>query len=501
MMTPPLVRISLRDMEKHLDASHLLIVCVSALLLYALFHVVTFVATVGLTGSLSGYFDLATFSGYSIVAALSFAYIWAISRGWITVALAGSLFFAFLTILIATWVIADSSKDVARFAGLTMFRLFGALPNQISVWIYILASLAFVPPILGGVYLSYQLIRSGWRIFKTPHDQLKDLSSTNFSRVRIWLHILNIPSICIWLPQARQRVIAVILFSLSMAAFVLGVVLIIDLLFYGCTLWEKGMTDVYRCFQEQGNTSYCRGGRDAAFLTPIIFAAIVGIVFLVAAIFRFAGRRFSCLSLEQLMSKDTRPIILFLRSFRDDQVKLRKPRRPMLERVIAFGEPQPTLDHILLEEGTPLGPVVALGAPGGKPPFGAARKYVNHSEWQDAVTDFFDRSGRVVITLDETAGVRWELEHLATGEHLLKTLFLLPPRLAAPQEAKRFLSTICVGLPRTQPWLGIDDFMTGDRQSIIGWFMRPDHRVVMLTSLSPSYLSYLLAIRIFLHST
>jgi hypothetical protein len=240
--------------------------------------------------------------------------------------------------------------------------------------------------------------------------------------------------------------------------------------------------------------------RDATALYPILGAAMVGIAFQIAAILRFAGRRLIRLSLEQLLSKDTRPTILFLRSFRNDQVKLRKPRRPLLEHVIAFGAPQSTLDHILLEEGTPLGPVVALGAPGSKPPFGAARKYVSHSEWRDTVTEFVARAGRVVIALDETAGVRWELEHLAIGGHLIKMLFLLPPRLAEPREARQFLSAMSEGLPQTQPWLDLGEIIARERQCCIGWFMHSNRRIAVLTSPSPSYLSYLLAVRIFLHA-
>jgi hypothetical protein len=155
------------------------------------------------------------------------------------------------------------------------------------------------------------------------------------------------------------------------------------------------------CFIEIGNEGSCWVSVAKQTAVIVVFGVVlIGGPLAFVAGWRFIARRFSRLSLERLISNDKRPLILFLRSFHDDQVRLSKPRQLFFRRVVSVGEPRPTLDHILLEEGTPYGPVVAIGAPGSTPPFGAARKYVTDQEWRDTVAELCHQAGAVVATID-----------------------------------------------------------------------------------------------------
>jgi hypothetical protein len=153
----------------------------------------------------------------------------------------------------------------------------------------------------------------------------------------------------------------------------------------------------------------------------------------------------------------------------------------------------------LLEEGTPYGPVVAIGRPGSTPPFGAARTYVSDEEWRETVSGLCSHAGAVVLTLDETEGVRWELSHLFGQNYERKTLFLLPPRLAPADQAARMLPAALTHWREPSDWARqICEVAKNEQRCCIGWFWRYDGQVEVFTSLRASYLAYLLAVRAFM---
>ena len=142
-------------------------------------------------------------------------------------------------------------------------------------------------------------------------------------------------------------------------------------------------------------------------------------------------RRLLRFSLKSLQEIDARPPILFLRAFRDDQVPLRTRKVALFGRVLELGRRSNSLDQLLLDEATAYGPVVGLGSPTDKrPPYGAARGYFTGETWQDAVENLAASSDFIVICVDDTAGVWWEVERLV-DRHLGKTLFLIHPRYAS----------------------------------------------------------------------
>src|SRR5262249_34576646 len=139
-------------------------------------------------------------------------------------------------------------------------------------------------------------------------------------------------------------------------------------------------------------------------------------------------RRLARLSLERLQRADTRSPVLFLRAFRDDQVALSRSTLGMYGSLFELGRRLKSLDAILLEEGTPYGPVVGLGNPQDKhPPYGAARAYLDNMTWKESVADLAGNSAAIVICVDDTESIWWEAQHLAEMGYLKKTLFFFHP--------------------------------------------------------------------------
>ena len=134
-------------------------------------------------------------------------------------------------------------------------------------------------------------------------------------------------------------------------------------------------------------------------------------------------------SVAELIRTDQRSPILFLRAFRDDQVLLSAPNYSMLGKLFAMGMKPLTLDHIILEEGTVIGPVIALGNPRDKvPPYGVARGYYDGASWQRAVADLAESAAHIVICIDETDSIWWEVDYIVRQKFTAKTLFLFHPK-------------------------------------------------------------------------
>ena len=73
------------------------------------------------------------------------------------------------------------------------------------------------------------------------------------------------------------------------------------------------------------------------------------------------------------------------------------------------------------------GPVLAVGRPGEKiPPHGAARIYVEDSEWQDFVRVLTYYARTIFVRVGDTSGFRWELQHLRRDCDPLKILVFFP---------------------------------------------------------------------------
>ena len=146
---------------------------------------------------------------------------------------------------------------------------------------------------------------------------------------------------------------------------------------------------------------------------------------------RLAQRR-AAESYQTITQMDSRAPVLFLRSFSHEQRLLEPPARSLVARLMRLMDRKRTLDEIVLDAASPIGPVIALGMPAESvAPLGAARLYAADSEWQETVRHLVQQSRAVIICVEDSQGVMWELKYLLADTHPAKTLCIFNPETSS----------------------------------------------------------------------
>lgn len=95
--------------------------------------------------------------------------------------------------------------------------------------------------------------------------------------------------------------------------------------------------------------------------------------------------------------------------------------------------PAPEVSGGRLEENlkavvAPIGPFVAIGAPGEPlPQLGAARAYFTNDTWQSEVIEWMNVAQLIVVVAGPTRSLRWELDTILNRNAWAKLLILMPP--------------------------------------------------------------------------
>jgi hypothetical protein len=161
--------------------------------------------------------------------------------------------------------------------------------------------------------------------------------------------------------------------------------------------------------------------------------AWAGIAFVAGGLLCYRrARRAGALAARELMRRDSRPIVLFLRSFRDDRLRLRIGGRGRRSAIEALSPRRSDLfEELLAGHLSIVGPVVALNPPGkAMASLGAARETLPAEAWQPAIADWMRQSALIVIVAppgDVTPGLVWELQTLSAQRLWSKTLIVAPP--------------------------------------------------------------------------
>jgi hypothetical protein len=238
-----------------------------------------------------------------------------------------------------------------------------------------------------------------------------------------------------------------------------------------------------------------------------LLAEAVGIVLASFFVFSFrivgnrglrASRRFLRVSLQQAQAADPRRPVLFLRSFRDDSVVLPPPKSNLAYRLFNYVERNKSLDELLLEEGTSVGPVVALGNPADAvPPYGAARGYLRYGDdWQKMITRLMVDAIAIVICVDNTESLWWEIEYVNKNGYIDKTLLLLHPKYNPKNQTPNIRNKIIDALNLAS----ISDPGTLADSKVMGIWVDGMSRVHVGLASTFSRAHYLLILRWFLRS-
>lgn len=151
-----------------------------------------------------------------------------------------------------------------------------------------------------------------------------------------------------------------------------------------------------------------------AFLPAL--AVVVALLVLVAGLDAL-GRRLRAASLREVVERDPRSPILYLRSFDEDKLALPATlhRRGLMDTLNVVRRRR--FEEAMVVQLQRFGPVVAIAPPGsGIPAIGAARASYGHDEWQDRVTELAQRAAVVVLSATPDSvreGFGWEIDLVA----------------------------------------------------------------------------------------
>src|SRR5262245_8246672 len=183
----------------------------------------------------------------------------------------------------------------------------------------------------------------------------------------------------------------------------------------------------------------------------------VGIALLAASYWLIRrGKKHAAALADAVLVEDTRPPILYLRSFNDEEDDSRLGRflRPG-DRDIAHSTPawgpreQDALAPIMAE----IGPYVAIGKPHEPlPELGAARAYVPDDEWQNKIREWLSRARLVIVREGATQGLRWEVAQLVSHAKPTQVLIILPHKPEHYDSFRRWANDVLPSpLPQSGP--------------------------------------------------
>jgi hypothetical protein len=370
--------------------------------------------------------------------------------------------------------------------------------------------LTFLIWLVGHLYFFYVAIRGQYSIHALPKELRRRISEQPDNRLRPFKSLAEFANIPTAIRYARRKIYTATLMIISgvsnfvnywlVSAIVIGLAV---LPVFGTMLY-LGLQSAFQAYRNTGSLT------TVSMTLGFMLAITLGIILVLAVgpiwahylgrfgtrIARAQMRR----SLEQVQGADTRSPILFLRSFSDDQVRI-PPRSTTrcghFEQWLLDGSSRSvSLDHLLLQEGTVHGPTVALGKPDDPaPPYGVSRGYFEHSDWQAAVTRLCEDAQAIVLVIDQSEGLAWEIEFVLSQGHVGKTLFLLRPDDVGTSAGIEMMTAI---LERTGASVVLDE--RAAQPSVMAAWPAPDGGQQLVVTSSTSAYAYLLTLRSFLRS-
>jgi hypothetical protein len=150
-----------------------------------------------------------------------------------------------------------------------------------------------------------------------------------------------------------------------------------------------------------------------------------------AVLVQSGARKLSSLSVGKALGELERKYILYLRSFTADEAILPKPTLPLLSKVFSFRPFPVHLEEELFDVTDGYLPLIAVGRPGGSQELTgglAYREYLKDENWQTYVHQKILAADSIVLLINSTEGVLWELENVISLSASAKTIFLIDPK-------------------------------------------------------------------------
>jgi hypothetical protein len=201
------------------------------------------------------------------------------------------------------------------------------------------------------------------------------------------------------------------------------------------------------------------------------------------------ARRYFQIDAESLLAVDKRAVILFLRSFDDDEKqKFATSQRALLD----F-----SLETRLSNHFFRFGPFIAVGSPEDTvPQIGAARVLLQDDEWQGRVLKWIEDASLIIMYSGATQWVNWELRQVIDSGRATSLILMFPEiREWRPSRRKESIETRVEkirGVFEDTPWK--EELMAfTDFKGLRAMLFQPDGAMVMIKSRSRSRDAYHLA--------
>jgi hypothetical protein len=161
------------------------------------------------------------------------------------------------------------------------------------------------------------------------------------------------------------------------------------------------------------------------------------ILALISVLMFFIAESLLVPSVEEIMLKDTRPPVVYLRTFDiDDNVVVDK----VAPHLSVTGRKDIDMESFL-EPLNAVGPLISIAKPGpgaeaGIYKIGAYRECFATKDWQATVTRWLEQAGMVIIAPGVSPGIKWELNEVKKRFTLDSVIILIPPKYqSTPKKA------------------------------------------------------------------
>lgn len=185
------------------------------------------------------------------------------------------------------------------------------------------------------------------------------------------------------------------------------------------------------------------------------------------------ARRMIADPISSVFRKDPRGLVLYLRSFMDDEETGSTYALPGYLGIRVY---KSTAEQIIVDSFKHLGPVIAVGKPGETLPVpGAARFYVSDEHWQTVVRDLMQRAAAVVLRCGISTGLAWEIKEALTQVAPERICMILVPSSGYRKRQQRhyekvrsaFALNSGVSLPAGSENAKV--FVCDQKGSLLGW--------------------------------
>jgi hypothetical protein len=313
-----------------------------------------------------------------------------------------------------------------------VFLWFSVLVMPLWAWPQVEFSLANLDPVFSGLVLAYfafvialvtDMAIALWGVSRSPEPS-SFVATLDPRLSRSWWTYLNKLLDLPRTPFRNWRIVAAYL--LSLAAAILLISALMYLLTFG-VVQNKLAQLVSSCTAQA--MAEC-SAQSSAWARQIIVGLAVALVGLqVAGSMQAAAKRLGGLSVSDVLRRADDRFILYLRPFDTDDVVLPKPKLPILSQFLSFRPFPVRIEEEFFDVADGYLPLIAVGRPGESGSMGglAHRAYYEESEWQRNVLDRIQRADRIVMVLEDTKGVNWEISKVLAEGAATKTLFLFDP--------------------------------------------------------------------------